>query len=179
MSIFRRCGIVFALLLFAGAALSGEAVVSTMKNVAAYFDFYGYSIRPVGTTTTPGDDGPTQLFEIVRPSFAGFTIGRIYTSCTCIRVTSDKRSFAAGEIATLTVRNVLPTSGNTYPFYVQLTSPVRATLRYDTYVISDRYTGAASVVVENVETAADEVEIIVPEHDLPAEEPPPEPGENG
>lgn len=188
-SMFKRFLTALFLIAACGYAFSGDAVVSTMKNVSAYFDFYGYSIRPIGTTTTPGDHGPTQLFEIVRPSYGSLTIGRIYTSCTCIQVTADKRTFASGESAVLTVRNVLPTSGNTYPFYVQVNSPIKTTLRYDTYVISDRFTGATSNQVTtaapasnpNVEPptkletqTSDGIEIIVPKYEPPVEEKAPE-----
>lgn len=175
----RSLRVLLAMLFFVVGcrAFAQEAVVSTMKNVSAYFDYYGYSLRPAGTTVTPGDYGPTQLFEIVRPSYGSFSIGRIYTSCTCIQVTADKKTFAAGETAVLTVRNILPTSGNTYPFYVQVTSPVRATLRYDTYVISDRYSGASANIAAIVEPTAvsepvrsDSIEIIVPQYEQATQE---------
>lgn len=179
------------LLAVAGSAFSGEAIVSTMQNLPAYFDYNGYSIQPIGTTTTPGDQGPTQLFQIIRPSSAPLTIGRLYTSCTCIQLSADKKTFGADESVILTLRNVRHTSGNTYPFYVQLTSPVRATLRYDTYVVSDsnaapqsQPVAVAETVIEETPIAAAEEEVIAPmpavvepEMDEPAEIPVPEKAE--
>lgn len=166
-------------ILLAAWAFSGEAVVSTMQNVSAYFQYGGYSIEPLDTVTIAGDHGPAQRFRIARPSNGGFSIGRLYTSCTCIQVSMDKRSFGWGETAVLTVRNVLPTNGNTYPFYVQITSPIRVTLRYDTYVISDRFVVPPPVIVQPEETlpaAEPETpeqsgpELIVPTHEPPVEE---------
>ena len=168
MRVFLSGGLWAVALLAAafGSVFSGEAVVSTMQNVPAHFDYKGYAIRPAGTAAAPGDQGPTQLFEIVRPSNGAFSIGRIHTSCTCIQVTADKKSFADGESAVLRVRNVLPTRGNTYPFYVQLTSPVQATIRYDTYVISDNYRGLSQgTVISEEKIAADGIEVIVPKHE--------------
>lgn len=170
---------VLVTVLSATGAFSGEAVVSTMRNVSAYFQYGGFSIAPVDTTPAAGDYGPAQRFQIVRPSSGGFSIGRLYTSCTCIQVSTDKRSFGHGETAMLTVRNVLPTSGNTYPFYVQITGPIRATLRYDTYVVSDRYAvsapvvvshGDAPVVAESEPWTHGEPEIIVPRYEPPADD---------
>lgn len=154
----------------ATGAFSGEAVVSTMRNVSAYFQYGGFSIAPVDTMPAAGDYGPAQRFQIVRPSSGGFSIGRLYTSCTCIQVSTGKRSFGHGEAAVLTVRNVLPTSGNTYPFYVQITSPIRATLRYDTYVVSDRYAVSAPTVVESEPWTHGEPELIVPKYEPPTDE---------
>lgn len=180
MRVFLSKYLLIIILLMAAAsqAFSGEGLTSTMQNVSAYFDYYGYSIRPIGTTTTPGDDGPTQLFEVVRPSNCAITLGRLYTSCTCIQVTTNKKSYVAGETALLTVRNVRPTSGNTYPFYVQMTSPTRVILRYDTYVISDKYAVSIPPVTASLSepettthspaASTSEIEIIVPTYEAEA-----------
>ncbi|MDR1744415.1 MAG: VOC family protein, partial [Planctomycetota bacterium] len=62
----------------------------------------------------------------------------LFTSCSCIQLESQKRSFAVGERAILTLRNIrpTPTAGQMYAVFVQVTSPVRTTLRFDTFVQS-------------------------------------------
>ncbi len=170
----RYCLALVLVSIVSSQAYSSDAVVSTMRNVPAYMEYYGYSIKPIGTTITPGDPGPTQLFEITRPSNGSFTIGRLYTSCTCIQLSANQTSFGSGESAVLSVRNVLPTSGKTYPFYVQITSPIRATIRYDTYVISDSYTSSVTTqstnVMHSTTSTTTDIEIIVPKYEPPVEE---------
>ncbi len=133
-------------LLAAPVACAGQGLVSTKKNVSAYMDFNGYHITPVGKMTVPGDLSDAQIFEINRPGMGPITLGRLFTSCTCIQASTEKRKYARGETATITLRNVRPTTGQTYPFYVQVTSPIRATLRYDTWVISDQFVVAPPVI---------------------------------
>lgn len=84
-----------------------------------------------------GDDpGPVQTFEIVRPGDVGILLSRLLTSCECIQLEADKAYFGDGERAFVRLRNVKPTSKRTYPFYVQLSSPEKMTLRYDAEVES-------------------------------------------
>lgn len=85
-----------------------------------------------------GDLAVSQVFEIIRPNNEAINLGRLYTSCSCVNLVSPKRSFAQGEKAFVELRNVraTPLNGNTYTFYVQITSPISETLRYDTFVKS-------------------------------------------
>ncbi|MCD8139518.1 MAG: hypothetical protein LUE17_07040 [Planctomycetaceae bacterium] len=161
----RFCLMLLLALAAAPLAAAGQGLVSTKKNVSAYMEFNGYHIVPVGTMPVPGDQSDAQIFEINRPGMGPITVGRLYTSCTCIQATMQKRKFAHGETATITLRNVRPTSGQTYPFYVQITSPFRATLRYDTWVISDQFVVAPPViepepVVVEEATPAEAVEVV-------------------
>lgn len=87
----------------------------------------------------PGDKAPAQAFELVRPSGSPVTIGRMITSCPCIVLEAPKMTFAAGERAVLTLRNVKETQGQMYSLYVQVTEPKRATLRRDVFVQSDHF----------------------------------------
>lgn len=102
------------------------------------------------TGTTPhGALAPLQTFELVRPDMASFRIGRVYTSCPCVELSSPKKAYARGERAIFELVNVKPTplQGHTYALYVQVTSPVRATLRFDTFM----QTGAAAPVIAKPE----------------------------
>lgn len=144
------------------AAVAGQQrpLVSTMKNVRAVTEERGYFITPAYESAgrvIPGDEGPTQAFEIIRPSDSRVSLGRLFTSCVCVQLESPKTTFERGERIVLTLRNVkaTPPSGQTYAIYVQLTSPVRTTLRYDTFVQSDRF-----IISEPVEVS----EPIIVEH---------------
>ena len=127
---------VAALVAVAGAA--GE-VHSTMRNVNAVVEAQGFSIQPVydvEATRQSTDLSPPQVFEIIRPPDKSVTIGRLFTSCSCIQLETHKRFFKPGERAILQLRNIRPTpaSGQVYAIFVQISSPVRATLRFDTFV---------------------------------------------
>ncbi len=102
--------------------------------------------------------GPRELSERNPPSESdpqqAFTVGRLYTSCTCFQIEIDKKSFMPGERAVITLRNVRPTTGRNYPFYVQLGSPFRVVLRHDAFIISDQYAVAAAVPEVAAEAAA-------------------------
>lgn len=139
------------------ATAQAGQLVSSMRNVSAYRDYAGYYISPITTTVIPGDYAPAQVFELVRPSLGKISLGRLFTSCTCIQLSADKKTFGYGEQVLFTLRNVRPTNGKTYPFYVQVTSPIRATLRYDAYVISDQFVVAPPVEV--TEVPADAIEV--------------------
>ncbi|MDR0363182.1 MAG: hypothetical protein LBJ46_10950 [Planctomycetota bacterium] len=129
-------------LLFAvchGFAAAGERVVSQSGLVDGVFDHEGFSIAPARDPQPrqySHDPGPTQAFEIVRPGQGPIRIGRLHTSCSCLELSAAKRDFAQGERALLELRNVKPTVGGgaTYSFFVQITEPVRETLRYDVFV---------------------------------------------
>lgn len=124
-------------------------LVSTMELMSAVSSVQGISIVPVSDIPSKSyteDYSSSQVFEIIRPDMGPITVGRLGSSCTCVRVSMDKRSFAAGERAILEVRNVkaTPAAGAKYAIFVQLTSPVKQALQYDLFVKSDRKPGAAA-----------------------------------
>lgn len=133
-------GVILAVPFLLSAA--GAVEVSTKNNIGGHLEYAGYTIVPVhdvAASVKPGDHAAAQMFELIRPSNQAVTIGRLYTSCTCIRMETEKKSYGAGERVLITVRNVQPSKGQTYPFYVQIASPIRVVLRHDAYVISDRF----------------------------------------
>lgn len=91
------------------------------------------------------DYGSVQVLEIIRPDNAAVTVGRLMTSCSCLRATMEKRTFAPGERAFIEVRNVRPTQpeGATYLIFARLAEPYQATLQYELYAKSDRAPEAA------------------------------------
>ncbi len=127
--------------IWVGASSARAAMVSTMETPAAVTDAHGFAIVPVQELRVSGDEGAARVYEIIRPNGEGFTIGRLNTSCTCVRLETRQSSYAPGERAFITLRNIRPTppEGRMYTFYVQVTSPVRATLRGDTFVQSERF----------------------------------------
>lgn len=154
--------LILALLVFAATYdASAAQVVSTSKNVRAVMQDRGFYIVPAGTMAVAygsSDLAPIQSFEIVRPRGEEITIGRLYTSCTCVQLEAPRRSFGRGERAVLNLRNVIatPPGGQTYAIYVQITSPIRTTLRYDTFVQSSHFVSAPPVI------APHDIEVIVP-----------------
>ncbi len=135
-----------------GLAFGGDAVVSTMRQVRAVANANGFYLTPAygaGGVTYAGDLAPSQAFEIIRPAGQPVTIGRLYTSCVCVSLSADKRSFGPGERAILEMRNVkaTPPNGQTYAIYVQITRPIRATLQYNTFVQSDQFKISEPIVV--------------------------------
>ncbi len=131
---------VCAFTLTVSIAMGGQ-LVSTMRNVQAVMSHNGYSIRPIAELSgqrAPGDVGYTQAFEIIRPNGEAITLGRLNTSCVCVQIVTEKKSFNRGERAIFVMHNVKPTppEGQRYAMYVQLTRPVRVTLRFDTFVKS-------------------------------------------
>lgn len=117
-------------------------IVSSMRNVNAVAEAHGFRLNPAYDSAQPAgaeDLAPPQAFEVVRPDGGKpVTIGRLYTSCSCIQLESPKRTFGSGERAILQLRNLkpTPTNGQVYSLYVQITSPIRTTLRFDTFVQS-------------------------------------------
>lgn len=131
---------VLILAVVSGFTVAGE-IHSTMRNVNAVMEAHGFSVQPapdVAAQTHAGDLSPTQVFEIMRPSDKPVTIGRLFTSCSCIQLETNKRTFRPGERAVLQLRNIRPTppQGQVYAIFVQITSPIRTTLRFDTFVQS-------------------------------------------
>lgn len=144
-------GAVLLLIAFASYAMPAEGMISTMATVSSVPEAGGFRIVPVPNATVNqviGDEASPQIFEIVRPHNAPFTIGRLHTSCSCVQLEAPQRTFAKGERAFLRLRNVrtTPPNGHTYALFVQITSPVKTTLRQDTYMISDRYRVAPPLV---------------------------------
>lgn len=134
-----------ASVLVATWAAAGQ-VVSTPKNVKAVMEARGFYLAPTQASfdaSSPAgiDLAPIQSFEIVRPNGERVTIGRLFTSCTCVQLESSKRTFERGERAVLNLHNVLatPPGGQNYALYVQITNPIRTTLRIDTFVQSSQF----------------------------------------
>ena len=86
------------------------------------------------------DYGPVQVLEIIRPDRGPISVGRLMTSCSCLRAAMPKRDFAQAERAFIEVRNVKPTqpAGATYLVFARISSPYAATLQYELYAKSDR-----------------------------------------
>ncbi len=166
-------------LLAASTAFSGQMISTPVRTMGAVMQTAGFSIRPAGVApASSGDLAPQQLFEIARPGDQPVSIGRMFTSCACIVLEADSRSFGQGERVVLRLRNVIatPPAGQTYSIFVQLTSPAIATLRYDTYVQSSQFVPSpdglqptrGDIVADGVLAAddpADGIEIIVPKAD--------------
>ncbi|MDR0362213.1 MAG: VOC family protein [Planctomycetota bacterium] len=159
----------------ASAVVAADGVVSTMRNVSAVAEARGFSLMPANDLsgkTYLGVLAPTQAFEIVRPDNGRVTIGRLYTSCTCVQLVSPKRNFQQGERAVLELRNVRPTppQGQHYAIYVQITSPIRTTLRYDTFVQSSQFVTQPEPVVEPAPAVRAPATTLVEEMAMEAEE---------
>lgn len=166
--------------LAAAPASSAQMVSSTTRGVSAVMQADGFHIRPAGSAGQFGGDlAPVQTFEIVRPGNQRITIGRLFTSCTCVRLEAPRQSYEPGEPAILHLRNIHPTpqAGQMYAIYVQITSPIRTTLRFDTFVRSSQFIPAglgetptrgnitADGVMPNVTAYEGEIELIVPKAD--------------
>ena len=125
-----------------GVAMGGDAgLVSTMDLMPSEPSLGGMFIAPakdVPAKSYTEDYSPPQVFEIIRPNMEAISLGRLTTSCTCIRLTAEKTSFAAGERAILEARNVkaTPAGGATYAIFVQMTSPQQGALQYTFFVKS-------------------------------------------
>ncbi len=122
-------------LVCAGYALEGFSV---RKIVAPHLP-EGFRIEARGTKEMPGDKSAAQIFELVNETGEAVKLGRLTTSCGCIVLTSAKSEYAAGEKIELTLRNIRPSSGHTYAFFVHVQNPARVMLQHDVYVISDEF----------------------------------------
>jgi AAA ATPase containing von Willebrand factor type A (vWA) domain len=151
-----RLALVLGVLFAVANVASAGTVVSTMRNVNAVMQARGFYLVPVANTTAvqlPGDLAPPQTFELIRPNWEKVTIGRLYTSCSCVRLEAHKNTFERGERAIFTMRNVIatPASGHTYALYVQVTRPIRTTLRVDTFVQSSQFVITEPIEIIEVE----------------------------
>ena len=142
---FKQCLPLAALIaVLAVPATAAAPMVSSMAQGNGVSSYRGYQLVPApqaGTRFVAGDEAPAQQFELLRPANDRVTLGRIFTSCSCIQVEAPKRTYEPGERIFLTLRNVRPTppQGQMYAFYVQVASPVRTTLRQDLFLQSDRF----------------------------------------
>ncbi len=89
-----------------------------------------------GTREYPGDYSAAQVFELVNVVGGAVKLGRLTTSCGCIALTSAKSEYGAGEKIEVVLRNVRPSSGKTYAFFVHILEPVTTVLQQEVYVIS-------------------------------------------
>lgn len=125
---------------FLAAILAFVGAVAFAEDIDGQTEYNGYKIiapADIPPSPTPGDPGPTQTFEIIRPDARGIMLSRLMTSCECIQLEAEKAYFGDGERAFVRLRNVKPTDRKVYPFYVQVSSPEKVTLRYDATVQSD------------------------------------------
>lgn len=127
-------------LLAMALTLTAAAVFADDEEINGYSEYEGYSIvspADYPPVAYPGDAGPMQTFEIVRPDARAITLSRLITTCECIQLEADQAEFADGERAFVRLRNVKPTEGKNYVFYVRISSPETVTLQHETYVVSD------------------------------------------
>ena len=132
--------------LAAADAMSAQVVSTMSRAIPAVMQQNGFQLVPAGSAGQfRGDLAPVQTFEIVRPGNQPVTIGRLFTSCSCVRLESPRMSYQPGEPAVVHLRNIkaTPPGGQNYAIYVQITSPIRTTLRYDTFVQSSQFIPAA------------------------------------
>lgn len=131
----------FSLSLALLALLTVGAPVIAAESLGQSRGFYLSPSTERSGGTPAGVLAPIQAFELVRPGMDAFRVGRIYTSCPCVELVSDKRAFTKGERAYFEARNVkaTPPSGHTYALYVQITSPVKTTVRYDIFMRSSQF----------------------------------------
>lgn len=125
---------VFPLFLAAGEAVTSE------PGLAFPSPGEGFSLVPAEPPELPrgpDDLAPPLRFEIVRPAARAIRIGRILSSCGCLRVTAQQREYRGGERAFVEVRNIKPTppEGGTFAIFLQLVEP-EVTLELDVFVRS-------------------------------------------
>lgn len=136
----RRCLAVVSLAALVATLGAAGEIQSTMRNVSSgVYEAQGYQLSPaydVQVASTARDLATPQAFELFRPDDRAVTIGRMFTSCSCIQLETTKRTFEPGERILFQLHNVraTPTNGQVYAIFVQLTKPVRTTLRIDTFV---------------------------------------------
>lgn len=134
--------LVLAALLAVGTSAYAQEV-STMGSVnRSSQNVRGFEIVPAYDLSgfrNAEDLAPVQVFELVNPGSRAVTIGRLNTSCSCIELRTVKRQWQPGERILFELHNIRPTpaEGWNYSFFIQVTSPVRATLRYDLFLKSD------------------------------------------
>jgi hypothetical protein len=136
--------LILFVLAFAQLSRAGEEPLSsTLELMEAYGAVDG--IRVVPATDVPGkiyteDYSSSQVFEIVRPGMGPVSVSRLATTCSCIRATLAKKTFAQGERAFVEIRNVKPSvpEGAEYGVFVVLGEPYRLALQAEVFVKSDR-----------------------------------------
>jgi hypothetical protein len=144
-----------AVLCIAGSASSAFAAEGALES-SMEMDFNAIAaivgIRVVAAGDIQGnsyteDYGPAQVLEIIRPDQGPITVGRLMTSCSCLRATMEKRAFGQGERAFIEVRNVraTPPDGATYLVFARLNQPYQATLQHELFVKSVGQGAAAAV----------------------------------
>lgn len=132
----------FSLCLFVSVTSAAqEGITSSMELMQAVSSIDG--IRIVKVEDEPSiryteDYSPSQVLEIIRPDMRPITVGRLATSCSCMKATMSKRTFEQGERALIEVRNVkaTPAQGAIYAIFAQLSSPYRTALQFDMFVKS-------------------------------------------
>lgn len=160
-----KCVAVLFLFAFTAVPARSEELVSVME-----MDFSGVTavdgIRIVPVTDIPAkiyteDYAPSQVFEIIRNNQAPITVGRLMTSCTCIRAVMEKKTFAQGERAIIELRNVKPSQpgGATYMIFARLNQPFSATIQHNVFVQSTMTPGSVPqaqpvVIQEQVYTSS-------------------------
>lgn len=95
-----------------------------------------FRIEARGTREVAGDFAPAQVFELVNTTGYAVELGRLTTSCGCIRLTSAKSEYGAEEKIELVLRNVRFSSGHTYAFFVHVVAPVRTVVEHEVFVKS-------------------------------------------
>lgn len=136
----------FQLYLFPPVFAAETEIVSTMELMHAYAAVDGIRVVPaegIPAKIYTEDYSPSQVLEIIRPDQGPISVGRLATSCACLRASLPKQTFAQGERAFIEVRNAKPTqpNGATYAIFVQLTSPHKLALQYDYFAKSTRKPG--------------------------------------
>ncbi len=139
----HKIPILAAVLLLAAtlATPAGEGLTSTNDMVfdaVESRDGVYFAPAPAAATSPLYTEGyaPPQVLELRRPDGQPLRVGRLITSCTCIVASVEKRDFAAGEAALVTVRVVKepPVKGAKYAVIAQVLSPVEVMVQYDVTV---------------------------------------------
>ncbi len=96
----------------------------------------GYRLVPapdVPPGNHPGDFGPSQWFEVVRPGNGPVRVGRLSVTCTCVGARIPKRHYGAGERILVEARMISKPARNnlTYGLYVNILEPVETVVDAD------------------------------------------------
>lgn len=119
-----------------GSLRAGDTgLTSTHDLVAAFPEIDGFSVVPapdISGKKYEGDLALSQFYEILRPEMKAMVIKRLHSSCSCMKITMERKAFAAGERALLEVRTVMPTpkGGATYVGFVQVGDPLDDALQF-------------------------------------------------
>lgn len=118
-----------------GAYAGESGLVSSYDIIGASTEIDGFKVVPapdVPGKKHEGDLAVSQFFEIIRPDMEAMTIRRLHSSCSCMKITMEKKKFAAGERALLEVHTTRPTSpdGVTYVGFVQVGKPLDDALQF-------------------------------------------------